>query len=198
MKNTALLLIDLQLDYFPGGKLVLSEPEKALNEACKLLAAFREAGLPLVHVRHEMAPERDLPFLQKGTEGACIHPLVAPAACERVETKAYPNAFFQTTLDQYLRNLGVADLVICGMMTHMCVSATARAAMELGYRSTVVFDATATRSLSLEEATIPAGDVHRAHLAALSGVVSTIARADAVLEMLNLNFSGSQKNEATA
>lgn len=187
MKNTALILIDIQKDYFPGGAIELTGPEAAANQAKKLLSAFREAELPLFHVQHAMAPERGLPFLIEGTTGAEIHPTVAPLDRETIVQKTYPNSFFNTDLHDRLQAANINHLLICGMMTQMCVSATARAAMEFGYNCTIASDATASLDLKLGNEIVPADVVFRGNLAALEGFVASIKSTDTVLEELTAN-----------
>lgn len=184
MKNTALILIDIQKDYFQGGAKELQQPEAATKQAALLLEAFREAELPLFHIQHAMPPERGLSFLIEGTKGAEIHPLVAPKEGEAIVVKTYPNSFFNTDLHEQLQAKGITNLIICGMMTQMCVSTTARAAMELGYTSTIASDATASLALELEGELVPAEIVYRGNLAALNGSVSRVSKTDTVLSEL--------------
>ncbi|MDO9407441.1 cysteine hydrolase family protein [Patulibacter sp.] len=175
----ALLLIDIQQDYFPGGAFPLVGPEPAAEAAARLLAAFRDADEPVVHVRH--AGEPGSGFLVKDTPGAEFHPSVAPTEGEEVVVKGSPNAFLDTDLDARLRHDGVRDLVIAGMMTSMCVDATARTASDLGYRVTVVADACACPDLEHDGRKVPAADVQTAFLAALGSAYGDVAPADQVL-----------------
>lgn len=155
--TTALLLIDIQDFYFPGGKAELVDPEEAAGHAQKLLKAFRERGMEVVHVRHDSEP------------GGDIHESVQPVDEEPVFTKRHVNAFRETDLLAWLREREISGLVVCGMMTHMCVEGTVRAAHDHGFNCTVVSDACATRDLSFGEITIEAGDVHHSTLATLKG-----------------------------
>ena len=164
--STALLLIDLQNDYFPGGLMELSAIDAASANAARLLDAFRTGGKPLVHVRHVFA-DAGAPFFRPETEGAEIHQSVAPAAGELVITKGAVNAFQGTDLQARLKALGIEDLVICGAMSHMCIEGTTRAAADLGYRCQVVHDACATRDQEFGGRTIPAADVHGTAMATL-------------------------------
>ena len=128
-----LLIIDIQRDYFPGGAFPLVEPEAAAPRrrgACSTASAT--AGEPVVHLQHIWdAP--DAPFMKPGTEGIEIHPLVAPADGEPVIAKAEPNGFLGTPLEEQLRDRGVDELVVAGMMSSMCVDATVRAGADLGF-----------------------------------------------------------------
>lgn len=167
MTKTALVIVDIQNDYFPNGAMELVDPAKAAANARTLLDAFRANGQPIIHIQHEN-PNPDLPFLLPGTEGQKIHPEVQPAKGETVIVKHFPSAFRQTDLDERLKSLGVDKVLIAGMMTHMCVSGTARAAMELGFQVAIAQDACATRALQFKGNTIPADTVHQTALAELT------------------------------
>lgn len=162
----ALLLIDVQNDYFPGGAMELAGIDAASRNAAEVLQRFREAKLPLIHVRHEFASV-DATFFRPGSAGAEIHPSVAPATGEAVVTKNFVNAFLQTDLRQRLDALGVKDLVIVGAMSHMCIEGTTRAAADLGYRCQVIHDACATRDQEFDGRTVKAADVHAAAMSTL-------------------------------
>lgn len=171
MKHPVLLLIDIQNDYFPGGPLELPHALKAAQEAARLLRAFRARGHAVVHVRHQ-SPPGSLPFLVQGSQGGELHSLVEPKSDEVVIDKQFPNAFTQTKLETTLRELSAEPVVICGMMTHLCVSSTARGAMELGFETIVATEATQTMDLQDGDALIPAAVVKQAHLAALAGFIA--------------------------
>ena len=166
MLKRALVLIDIQNDYFPGGKWTLSGIESAADNAAKVLTAARAAGDLVVHVRHEF-PSGDAPFFAPGSEGAMIHPKVGTAEGEPVVLKHHVNAFRETDLKAILDRHGVEEVVICGAMSHMCVDAGVRAASDLGYRCVVVHDACATRDQEFEGTVVLAADVHAAFMAAL-------------------------------
>lgn len=164
--KTALLLIDIQNDYFPGGKMELVGAEEAARQARELLQCFREHNSYHVHIQHESI-RPGATFFLRGTDGIAIHDLVAHFEGEPLVVKHFPNAFRETNLLAMLKENNIERLVICGMMTHMCVDATVRAAADLGFQVLVAADACATRDLSYDETTIPAGQVHKAFLAAL-------------------------------
>jgi len=104
---------------------------------------------------------------------------VRPADGETVIQKANPNSFLDTPLETHLRDQGVDSLVICGMMTSMCVDATVRAAVDLGFAATVVHDACATMPLSFGGRSVLAADVHTAFIAALGdGYAEVVSTAD--------------------
>ena len=139
----ALLLIDIQNDYFPGGLYPLSEPQAAADKAAQVLAAYRAQGKPVIHIQH-IATRPGATFFLPDSLGAEIHASVAPLPGEAVLTKAYPNSFRDTGLQALLTQLSVTHLTVAGMMTHRCVDTTVRSAFEHGYKVTVVGDAHTT------------------------------------------------------
>ncbi|HEY5791628.1 MAG TPA: cysteine hydrolase family protein [Gammaproteobacteria bacterium] len=181
--TTALLLVDLQNDYFRGGALELVGSDAAVGQAARLLAAWRAAGRPVVHVRH-LSLRPGATFFLPGTPGAEIHPGVHPEAGEPVVEKHFPNSFRDTELQQTLQGRGVEALVICGAMSHMCIDATTRAAFDLGYRCSVAADACATRDLEFAGRRVAAADVHAAFMAALAAPYARVAGAAELLEGL--------------
>ncbi|HMM38664.1 MAG TPA: cysteine hydrolase family protein [Desulfovibrio sp.] len=179
----ALVIVDIQADYFPGGRMELVGSPEAAAQAARLLFAFRDKGWPVFHVRHESTRPGSTFFLP-GTPGAEFHPLVQPRPGEAVVLKRFPNSFRDTPLLDLLREAGVRELVVCGMMTHMCVDATVRAAFDLGFGCVVPVDACATRTLSFQGAAIPAAQVHGAFLAALGAVYCRLVTTSECLELL--------------
>jgi|SRR5215212_10365994 nicotinamidase-related amidase len=169
----ALLIIDIQRDYFPGGAMPLVEPDAAAAAARRVLDRFRADGSPVVHLKHVWEGE-DAAFMRPGTDGVEIHDTVAPADGEPVIEKAEPNGFLGTSLEEQLRSAGVGELVVAGMMSSMCVDATVRAAAEKGFEVTVVHDACAAPDLEFEGATIPGASVHGAFMAALGQGYATV------------------------
>ena len=166
MPKRALVLIDIQNDYFPGGKWTLSGIEPAADNAARVLAAARATGDLVIHIRHEFT-KPDAPFFAPGSEGAKIHSTVRAADGEPVVLKHHVNAFRETDLKAILDRHGIDEVVICGAMSHMCVDAGARAASDLGYKCIVVHDACATRDQEFEGMVVPAAQVHAAFMAAL-------------------------------
>ena len=167
-ESTALVLIDIQDFYFPGGKAELAEPEKAAEQARKVLNFFRENNGLVVHVRHDFEP------------GGSIHKLVEPAQNEKVITKKEVNAFLNTELDQYLKQNQINKIVLAGMQTHMCLEAGTRAAHDLGYQCTVIADACATRDLQFGETIIQAKSVHLSTLATLTAYAKILNASEFV------------------
>ena len=165
--TTALILIDLQNDYFPGGTMELYQAELALAQAASVLNTFRSRLLPVFHVQH-IATEIDATFFLAGTSGAQIHPQVQPIAGEGIVVKNYPNSFRETQLLADLRAIGASHLVFVGMMTHMCVDSTVRAACDLGFQCTLLHDACATTGMAFSGEAVDAKSVQVSFLSALN------------------------------
>ncbi len=167
-EKSTLLLIDHQNEYLVDGGLPLSGIDAAVEEIGRLLNAARKAGAPIVHVRHHGKPGGAL-FNPEGPKAAFIDG-VGPQGNERVVTKGLPNSFAGTDLDAVLKELGRKELIIAGFQTHMCVSATARNAIDHGYRGVVVNAACADRDLPdpTGAGTIAAAEMHRITMAALN------------------------------
>ncbi len=184
--DMALLLIDIQNDYFPGGKMEVEGAAEAGAAAGALLEAARQAGIPVLHVRH-VSLRPGATFFLPGTPGADINTCVSPIPGETVFEKHFPNSFRQTKLEATLRDLKVKKVVIAGMMSQMCIDATTRAAFDLGFECVVVHDACAARSLAFGGKTVKAAEAHGAFMAALG---STYARMASASEIVS-EFSGS-------
>ena len=174
-----LLLVDIQNDYFPGGAMELVGSPEAGLQASVLLHTFREQSLPVIHVQH-IATREGATFFLPGTPGVAIHESVAPQEGELVITKHFPNSFRQTALLEQLRKRQATTLVIAGMMTHMCIDTTTRAAADLGFQCVLAHDACATRDLSYSGVTVPAAQVQAAYLAALDGPFAQVRSAEAI------------------
>jgi len=173
----ALLLIDLQNDYFPGGPMELVGMEEAASHAGQLLRAFREAHAPVFFVQH-ISKRPDAAFLLPDTDGARIHETVAPAEGEIVVRKHFPNSFRDTALLDLLVTEEVKELVVCGAASHMCIDATVRAAFDFGFRCTLVEDACATRDLEFLGKSIKAATVQATFMAALSSLYAEVTHLE--------------------
>lgn len=174
--STGLLLIDIQNDYFTGGSYPLYQPENAAAQAQRVLRAFREKGAPVFHVQH-ISRDPHATFFIPGTAGVKISDTVLPRAGEPVIEKHAPDSFFETELQAALTAGQVDRLVVCGMMTHMCVDTTVRAARSRGYGVTLIEDACATRALTWKEAAFSAPTVQAVFMAALSEGFAEITTA---------------------
>lgn len=182
----ALLIIDVQNDYFPGGKMELNGSAGAAAQAAKLLQAFREKALPVIHIQH-IAARPDATFFLPDTTGVQIHKSVEPDSGERVFQKHYPNSFRETRLLEYLHENQISQLVIAGMMTQMCVDTTTRAASDYGFRCVLAHDACAAKALSFNGAHVSAENVQTAFLAALDGMFANVATVQEILSRLERN-----------
>ncbi|MEK9967753.1 MAG: cysteine hydrolase family protein [Ferrovibrio sp.] len=167
-EKSTLLLIDHQNEYLADGGLPLTGIDAAVAEIGRLLTAARWHGAPIVHVRHHGRPGGAL-FNPESPKADFIAG-IGPQGEERVVTKGLPNSFAKTELHAVLQSLGRNELVIAGFQTHMCVSATARNAIDHGYRGVVVASACADRDLPdpTGTGTIAAAEMHRITLAALN------------------------------
>ncbi len=179
----ALLVIDIQNDYFPGGNMELEGSEEAGRVAGGLLAAFRERALPVFHIQH-ISTRPGSGFFLPHTDGARIHRSVEPLPGETVVVKHHPNSFRETPLLQLLRDRSVTKLVIVGMMTHMCVDTTTRAACDLGFSCALAHDACAGRALSFDDRTVSARDAHTAYMGALNGIFARVTDGATILAEL--------------
>ena len=176
LDDAALIVIDIQAFYFPEGMVPLNGPEAAAKQAARVIAAFRAAGRPVIHVQH-LPKDVDTPDPTGIQEQYRIHADVLPAKGEIVVGKHHANSFRDTELLAILRELGVETLVVTGMQTHMCVEAAVRAAADFGFEVTVIHDACATRDLEFDGTTVPASQVHAAALAAMSGSYAQVVSA---------------------
>ena len=167
MSKRAVVVVDIQNEYFPSGKLPLVGIAEAAANAARVIAAARAKGDEIIFVRHESAGA-NAPVFTPGSTGVEINSAVKPAAGEPVIVKHYPNSFRDTELKQMLDAKGVKDVVIVGAMSHMCIDATSRAAADLGFNTVIVHDACATMNLEFKGATIPAAQAHAAFMAALA------------------------------
>jgi nicotinamidase-related amidase len=153
--HKALLIIDIQDFYFPGGRSALVDPEKAAANAALLLTDFRSRKLLVIHVRHN------------AETGGKINNIVKPLSSEKVFSKDAVNCFIGTSLLEYLKTNKVDSLVICGMQTHMCVEAATRAASDYGFKCILIHDACATKDVKFGDKTVKAEDVHYSTLSTL-------------------------------
>jgi len=181
--NQALLIIDIQNDYFPGGAMELVGSPAAGAKAGRLLQVFRQKRFPVVHIQH-VSTRQGATFFLPDTRGVEIHESVAPQAGEMVLQKNFPNSFRGTPLLEHLRKLQITQLVIAGMMTQMCVDSTTRAATDLGFQCLLAHDACATKSLSFGGATVPAENVQAAFVAALNGLFAKVQSTEEICATL--------------
>ena len=164
VSDSILLLIDCQREYIDG-QLPLHEVNDALREIGQLIERYREAGSPIVHVLHRGAEGG---LFDRDAQGGQVAPEATPTVGESIIDKTMPNAFADTKLDETLKGLGRKNLIVAGFMTHMCVSTTVRAGLDLGYACTVVGNATASRDLPVPGGgVVDAATVQKTSLAAI-------------------------------
>ena len=172
VSDSVLLLIDCQREYIDG-QLPLPGINDALREIGKLTDRFREADSPIVHVLHRGAEGG---LFDRDAQGGQVAPEATPTVGEAIIDKTLPNAFAVTKLEETLKGIGRTNLIVVGFMTHMCVSSTVRAGLDLGYASTVVANATATRDLP-----VPGGGVVDAATAQKTGLAAIADRFAVVI-----------------
>lgn len=162
-KHYALLVIDIQNFYFPGGRSELVDPVVAAHKAAEAIDHARVAQQPVIYVQH------------KSSAGMEINDLVKPLQGEQLFVKEEVNSFLNTGLGDHLKTLGADTLVICGMQTQMCVEAAVRAARDMGYAVILLHDACATRNLKFGDREVSAADVHASTLAALRSYAEIVS-----------------------
>ena len=172
-----LVVVDLQNEYLPTGKLPLSGIEAAVANARRVIDHARHTGIPVFHIRHE-SDNAAAPIFVKGSSGAHIQPAVAPEGEEPVSVKKHINAFRDTDLKKQLDAFDVQDIVVVGAMSHMCIDAVVRAAADMGYPVTVLHDACATLDLTFNGVNVPAAQVHAAMMAAFEFGYGTVKSVD--------------------
>lgn len=172
VNEASLVLVDFQNEYRQG-PIAVQAVDAAIAGAAGLLAAARQAGTPVFHVAHKGRPGG---LFDREAERGRIVAELEPVAGEAVVEKALPNAFAGTDLQALLDAVGRRDIILAGFMTHMCISSTARAALDLGYRVTVDASSCGTRDLpDGRGGALPADTVHRVALAELSDRFAIIA-----------------------
>ena len=181
---SALIIVDIQNDYFAAGRMPLHEIDRAAANAAKLLEHFRKTGQPTFHIQHTWE-DASAPFFVAGTSGAAIHESVAPRPGEPVIVKHFPNSFRESTLLEQLRSAGAKELTICGAMSHMCIDATTRAAADLAFNCTVAHDVCATRDVEFNGNKVAADDVQTAYMSALGFAYAKVLPTTEALKSLS-------------
>ena len=180
MSKRAVIVVDIQNEYFPTGKLPLVNIEGAAAKAAQVIEAARQNKDLLVHVHHEF-PDPNAPVFTPGSDGVNIHESVAPKGDEPVLIRNYPNSFLKTNLKELLDTNGIENVVVIGAMSHMCIEATSRAASDFGYKVTVLEDACATMDLEFNGVKVPAAQVHATAMAALGFAYATVQGTESYL-----------------
>ena len=176
--KTGLILVDIQNDYFPEGRMELVGISEAGQKAGELLSVFRENNWLTFHIQH-LSVRPGATFFLPDTPGAALHDCIKPLSGEQIIQKFYPNSFRETALLEELKKNQIEQLVICGAMSHMCIDATTRAAFDFGFKCLVIQDACATRNLEFENKTIAADQVHASFMAALGSAYAGVLTLEA-------------------
>lgn len=178
---TALIVIDFQNEYFTG-KMPIPDGTKALKNTQTLVKFAHQHHMPVFFVRHE--GPADGPLFAKGTTFSEFHKDLQPAKNDIVITKATPSSFVGTDLEKQLKGLGIKKLIVTGLMTHMCVSSTARDAVPMGFEVIIPEDATATRDLDTwDHKKVDHATLQRAALAGVADVFAEIMTTKQVTEL---------------
>lgn len=164
MSKSALLVIDLQNEYLPTGKLPLVNIKQTAANAVNVIAKARQEGTQVIHVQH--IGKAESPIFQPSSNGIEFQDIVKPQANETVVIKNQINAFLNTNLKEILDSNEVTELVVIGAMSHICIDAAVRAASDFGYKVKVIHDACATLDLEFSGVKIPAAHVHTTIMAA--------------------------------
>ncbi|CUM63877.1 uncharacterized protein PRCAT00001465001 [Priceomyces carsonii] len=187
MSKTAFIIIDIQNDYFEGGKFPLVGINEAAENVATLLHRIRKAKdeYLIINIRHEFPGDpKDAPFFGRGTEGSQINDKVKNLPGEIVLTKNEPNSFIGTNLELILEEKKISNLIVVGAMAHICVQGTVRAASEKGYKVTVISDAVATRDLTFGNITVPAKQVSAVVYATLAFAYSKLITTEEQIRLL--------------
>jgi nicotinamidase-related amidase len=180
--KTALVIVDIQNDYFPGGKMELVDIDRAAANAAELLSHFRSTRQPTFHIQHTWE-DASAPFFVAGSPGANIHKSIAPGPNEPVIVKHFPNSFRESQLLPELKKAGIERLAICGAMSHMCIDATTRAAADLGFDCVVAHDACATTNVEFGGKKVPAAEVQAAFMSALGFAYAKVVPTQEALDL---------------
>ncbi|MDO5088276.1 MAG: cysteine hydrolase family protein [Leptotrichiaceae bacterium] len=173
----ALIIIDVQNDYFPNGKSELFQSEEVLEKIIQILKYFRKNGFPVYYIKH-ISKKEGAGFFLPNTKGAEIHEKIRPLSKEKVIVKHFHNSFFKTELHKELQKDSINELVICGMMTHMCVDTTVRAGKDLGYNIILIEDGCTTKGLEWNGMQICAEAVQNVYMSSLNNKFAKVMKLD--------------------
>jgi nicotinamidase-related amidase len=179
--SKALIIIDIQNDYFQGGACELVNPMEASLKAKEVLEYFRKKDIPIFHIQH-INIRKGATFFLPNTKGVQIHENVKPLENEIIIEKNFPNSFLETNLESELEKQNIKELVICGMMSHMCIDSTARAAFDLGFDCTIAHDACTTKDLVFLNKKLNAREVHDSFMSALGSIFAKIVSIKEIIK----------------
>jgi nicotinamidase-related amidase len=180
MMKKALIIIDMQNDYFADGSMELVEVDKALENTHKLIEYAKEKKYEIFFIQH-ISVRKGATFFLPNSKGVDLHSSFN-INDGTVVTKHYPNSFRNTNLQEKLQSKEINNLIICGAMTHMCVDTTVRAGFDLGYNIELIHDACATKDLIFQDEVIKANEVHHTFLASLDGTFCTVKSTQEILK----------------
>ncbi len=179
--SKALIIIDIQNDYFQGGNCELVNPMEASLKAKELLEHFRKNKMPVFHVQH-INLRKGATYFLPNTKGVQIHENVKPIENEIIIEKNFPNSFLETNLESELEKQNIKELVICGMMSHMCIDSTTRAAFDLGFDCILAHDACTTKDLVFLDKIVNASEVHNSFMSALGTIFSKVLDTKSIIK----------------
>jgi nicotinamidase-related amidase len=169
----AVLVIDVQNEYFAGGQLPITHPHNHLDNILRVMDSATASGVPVVVVQHTFT-QPELLFFKRGTLGWELHPEVASRPRDHWVEKRLPGSFTRTGLEQWLRQRGLDTVTIAGYMTHMCCDTTARQAAHRGLKVEFLSDATGTLPVKNAAGEVDAEEMHRAILCAQQMMISEV------------------------
>ncbi|KAI9358463.1 Isochorismatase-like protein [Pilaira anomala] len=181
VREKALIVVDVQNDYFPDGKLPTWRPVETAEHIATLIKKFRDDGKEVIYVQHIIKDPEAFPFLVKGTHGAEINDIVKPLPTDKIVTKEENSSFVRTELKEYLLSKGITNLVVVGMMIHNCVNATVYSAVEEGFPSIVVDECVNTMDQPLYGEVVKAEDIKRAFLTGIQFGFSVVYKLDDIM-----------------
>jgi nicotinamidase-related amidase len=158
--NEALLVIDVQNEYFTG-RLPVTFPEGSLNNILRAMDHAACVGMSVAVIQHSAAAA-DSPTFRKGSDGWKLHPEIEIRRRDILIEKSLPGSFTGTCLEKWLRDAGVQRVAICGYMAQMCCDTTARQAFHLGFAVDFLSDAIGTLTVQNSAGAISALDLHQA------------------------------------
>jgi nicotinamidase-related amidase len=186
--SEALIIVDVQNDYFPGGALPTWNPVETAEACATLIKKFRDEKKEVVYVVHHISDEqkKNFPALIKGTHGAEIHDIVKPLPTEKIIAKQDVSSFVRTNLKEYLNSKGIENLTVIGMMIHNCVNATVYSAADEGFKTIVVEEAVNTIEQKLHDKVVPAPQIKESFLAGIQFAYSKVYKLE---DVLNDNYN---------
>jgi nicotinamidase-related amidase len=184
MSSRALIVIDVQNEYFDGA-LPISDPppQTSLENIARAMDAATAAGFPVIVVQHG-DDDPGSPIFRKGTHAWSLRPEIEQRTRDHLVEKSFPGAFTGTPLESILESAAVGTVTIVGYMTHMCVDTTSRQAAHRGYGVEILNDATGTLSLENSGGVASGEELHRATLVAQGQFFAEVTSTDQWLRTL--------------